>query len=55
MSPKTPEHKTRKREVDRLADNWTALLDNMLEMVILIKEDHTVEFMNKAAVSAEWI
>lgn len=39
----------RKREVDRLADNWTALLDNMYEMVLLVRDDLTIEYMNKMA------
>jgi len=47
-----PNFHKRKREVDRLSDNWTALLDNMLEMVILIRNDNMIEFMNKSAISA---
>lgn len=46
------EFSKRKREVDRLADNWTALLNNMLEMVLLIKDDNTIEFMNRSAIAA---
>jgi transcriptional regulator with GAF, ATPase, and Fis domain len=49
-STNTGFHK-RKREVDRLIDNWTALLDNMLELVILIRNDKTIEFMNRNAIS----
>lgn len=47
-----PNSHTRKREVDRLTDNWTALLDNMLELVILIRDDNTIEFMNRSAIAA---
>ena len=52
MEATTPEFFNRKREVDRLADNWTALLDNMLEMVILIRQDYIIEYMNSNAISA---
>ena len=51
MESTNPNFDNRKREVDRLADNWTALLDNMLESVILIKDDYTIEFMNRSAIS----
>jgi PAS domain S-box-containing protein len=47
-----PEFSERRREVDRLACNWTALLDNMLEMVVLIGEDFIIEYMNPNAVSS---
>ncbi len=47
-----PKFHKRKREVDRLVDNWTALLDSMIELVILIKNDNTIEFMNRSAISA---
>ena len=52
MESTNPNFHKRKREIDRLADNWTALLDNMLELVILIKDDYTIEFMNRSAISA---
>ncbi len=52
MEPTSPNFQKRKREVDRMVDNWTTLLDNMLEMVILIKDDNTIEFMNRSAISA---
>lgn len=52
MESTNPKNHTRKREVDRLADNWTALLNNMLEMVVLLRDDHTIEFMNRNAVLA---
>jgi len=45
-------HQQRKREVDRLLDNWTSLLDKMLEMVILIRGDNSIEYMNRSAISA---
>ena len=52
MESTNPDFSKRKREVDRLADNWRALLDNMLEMVILIREDQVIEYMNPKAISA---
>ena len=51
MESTNPNFQNRKREVDRMVDNWTALLNNMLEMVILIKDDHIIEFMNRSAIS----
>lgn len=52
MKSTNPEFSERRREVDRLARNWTALLDNMLEMVVLIGEDYIIEYMNPNAVSS---
>ena len=40
-----------KQEVDRLVRNWRALLDIMPEMVILIREDFIIEYMNPSAIS----
>ena len=51
MEPTNPNFQKREREVDRLVDNWVTLLDNMLEMVILIGDDNTIEFMNRSAIS----
>lgn len=51
MQSTNPNLLNRKREVDRLADNWKTLLDNMLEMIILIRNDHSIEFMNQRAIS----
>jgi len=47
-----PKFQERNREVDRLADNWTALLDSMIEMVVLIDKENTVEFMNRSAINS---
>lgn len=52
MSSTNPEFITRKREADRIADNLKALLDNMLEMVVLLSEQFTIEYMNPNAISA---
>ena len=52
MKSSKPEFSDRKREVDRLACNWLALLDNMLEMVVLIREDYIIEYMNPNALSS---
>ena len=51
VEPTNPNFQKREREVDRLIDNWVTLLDNMLEMVILIGSDNTIEFMNRSAIS----
>jgi transcriptional regulator with GAF, ATPase, and Fis domain len=40
----------RRREVDRLSDNWKVLLDNMLEMVFLINESLFIQYMNPIAI-----
>ncbi len=40
-----------KQEIDRLVRNWRALLDIMPEMVVLIREDFVIEYMNPSAVS----
>jgi len=40
QAPPGPDFSPRRREVDRLADNWKVLLDNMLEMVFLINENN---------------
>ncbi|MHB8790256.1 MAG: sigma-54 interaction domain-containing protein [Desulfobulbaceae bacterium] len=42
----------RRREVDRLAENWKVLLDNMLEMVFLINENKIIQYMNLNAIKA---
>ncbi|MFH1215965.1 MAG: sigma-54-dependent Fis family transcriptional regulator [Pseudomonadota bacterium] len=39
-----------KEEIDRLVRNWRALLDVMPEMVVLIREDCIIEYMNPSAV-----
>jgi transcriptional regulator with PAS, ATPase and Fis domain len=36
-------------EVNRLSTNWRTLLDAMPEMVFLLKDDCTVEYMNRSA------
>ena len=41
-----------KEEIDRLVRNWRALLDVMPEMVVLIREDCIIEYMNPSAISA---
>ncbi len=41
-----------KREIDRLVRNWRALLDIMPEMVVLIREDFIIEYMNPSAISS---
>ena len=40
-----------KQEIDRLVRNWRALLDIMPEMVVLIREDFIIEYMNPSAIS----
>lgn len=40
-----------KDEVDRLARNWITLLDNMLEMIVLIRADYVIQYMNPSAIS----
>ncbi|MBI5559407.1 MAG: sigma-54-dependent Fis family transcriptional regulator [Deltaproteobacteria bacterium] len=40
-----------KEEIDRLVRNWRALLDVMPEMVVLIREDCVIEYMNPSAVT----
>ena len=52
MNPPGPDFSPRRREVDRLADNWKALLDNMLEMVFLISKNHIIQYMNTNALEA---
>ncbi|MEW6674377.1 MAG: sigma 54-interacting transcriptional regulator, partial [Thermodesulfobacteriota bacterium] len=52
MSSINPEFVKRKREVDRVADNLKALLDNMLEMVVLLSDRFIVEYMNPNAMAA---
>jgi len=39
-----------KEEIDRLVRNWRALLDIMPEMVVLIREDCIIEYMNPSAI-----
>jgi len=41
-----------KEEIDRLVRNWRALLDVMPEMVVLIREDCVIEYMNPSAITA---
>ncbi len=45
------ELKKTKQEIDRLVRNWRSLLDIMPEMVVLIREDYIIEYMNPSAVS----
>ncbi|OKY75649.1 MAG: hypothetical protein BM485_07980 [Desulfobulbaceae bacterium DB1] len=40
-----------KEEIDRLVRNWRALLDVMPEMVVLVREDCIIEYMNPSAVA----
>ncbi|MFH0754805.1 MAG: sigma 54-interacting transcriptional regulator, partial [Candidatus Omnitrophota bacterium] len=40
-----------KEEIDRLVRNWRALLDVMPEMVVLIREDCIIEYMNPSAIT----
>ena len=40
-----------KEEIDRLVRNWRALLDVMPEMVVLIREDCIIEYMNPSAIN----
>ena len=40
-----------KQEIDRLLHNWRALLDSMPEIVILIRSDCVIEYMNPMAIS----
>jgi transcriptional regulator with PAS, ATPase and Fis domain len=42
----------RRREVDRLSDNWKYLLDNMFEMVFLINENNVIQYMNHNAINS---
>lgn len=51
-NPLGPDFSPRRREVDRLADNWKALLDNMAEMIFLINESKTIQYMNPNAIEA---
>lgn len=39
-----------KEEIDRLLRNWRALLDVMPEMVILVRDDYVIEYMNPGAI-----
>lgn len=41
-----------KEEINRLVRNWRALLDVMPEMVVLIREDCIIEYMNPSAIIA---
>ena len=52
LNPVNPDFSSRRREVDRLADNWKVLLDNMLEMVFLINENNIIQYLNPSAVDA---
>ena len=52
MSSVSKELDKSKKEIDRLASNWKALLDIMPEMVALIGEDYVVQYMNPVAISA---
>lgn len=52
LKPINPDYPDRRREVDRLADNWKVLLDNMLEMVFLISENKIIQYMNPNAIDA---
>ena len=38
------------KEVDRLVRNWRMLLDVMPEMVLLVREDYVIEYMNDSAI-----
>jgi transcriptional regulator with PAS, ATPase and Fis domain len=38
-------------EVNRLSTNWQTLLDAMPEMVFLLRDDCTVEYMNRSAIT----
>ncbi|MFP7755253.1 sigma-54 interaction domain-containing protein [Thermodesulfobacteriota bacterium B35] len=38
-----------RNEVDRLVTNWQTLLDTMPEMVVLLREDTVIEYMNRSA------
>lgn len=52
LNPLKPDFSKRRREVDRLADNWKVLLDNMLEMVFLIDENNIIHYLNPSAIDA---
>ncbi|MCB2184736.1 MAG: sigma 54-interacting transcriptional regulator [Desulfobulbaceae bacterium] len=39
-----------KEEINRLVRNWRALLDVMPEMVVLVREDRVIEYMNPSAI-----
>jgi len=47
----TIELEQKKEEVKRLVRNWRSLLDVMPEMVVLIRQDCGIEYMNPSAVS----
>lgn len=51
MDTLTKELEQKKEEVERLVRNWRSLLDVMPEMVVLIREDCGIEYMNPSAVS----
>ncbi|MFZ5760760.1 MAG: sigma-54 interaction domain-containing protein [Thermodesulfobacteriota bacterium] len=51
MESLTIELRKTKEEIDRLVRNWRALLDVMPEMVVLIREDCIIEYMNPSAVT----
>ncbi len=38
-----------RNEVDRLVTNWQTLLDAMPEMVVLLRDDFVIEYMNRSA------
>ncbi len=51
MDTLTIELEQKKEEVKRLVRNWRSLLDVMPEMVVLIRQDCGIEYMNPSAVS----